>query len=206
MQTEKKGLTKREKIMVLLLIIIGSLALMVAFVILPLYNQLNDKNDEYGALELEKSQIEVKLATETVARVNHTSLLMKLNRSSERFLNPSLSNEIGRMLTGLCETYGLQPVSQQLSAPKDFTTVEIKPGAEKTESDSVFLIVSAAMTVKGSYEDLKNLLDAVERIEYFRISRVSFSANAAVPEAGFDRISLFFEVTMLKDVLETIDS
>ena len=216
MQTEKKGLSKREKALLIIMLVFGSFALMVMFVVLPLYNQLNDKNTEYGYLETEKIQIDVKLAAEAVARDNYTNVYNTLKSNSERFLNPSLSNEIGRMLTSLCENHGLQPISQQLSAPKDFVPAGAagsgnSPGnisgnssgnssGNNSGEGSVFLIVSASMAVKGTYDELKSLLDAVEEIEYFRVTRVSFSRNTADTELPMDRISLYFEVTMLKDI------
>ena len=219
MQTEKKGLSRREKVLLIVMLVFGSFALMTMFVILPLYNQLNDMNTEYGYLETERMQTEVKLAAEAVARDNYTNVYNALILNSERFLNPSLSNEIGRMLTSLCERYGLQPISQQLSAPKDFVPAGAGGSGNVSGSNSgsnssnnsgnssgnnsgdgsVFLIVSASMAVKGTYDELKDLLDAVENIEYFRVTRVSFSRNTTDTELPLDRISLNFEVTMLKD-------
>jgi len=202
MITEKKGLSKREKVLIIFMAIFGSLALMVVFVILPLYEQLGDKNTEFGYLQTEEQQILVKIATENVARENYDRLYETLLESSERFLNPSLSNEIGRMLTSLCENHGLQPISQQLSAPRDYAPAGGSGGASGGNGNgegSVFLIVSASMVVRGSYVELKDLLDAVEDIEYFRVTRVSFGRSATETGQSLDRISLNFEVTMLND-------
>jgi len=200
MQTEKKGLSKREKVLIMVMVVFGVTALMIVFVIIPLYNQYNDKTSEYGALQDEKIIIDSKLATEAAIKDEHASIIMRHRADSIRYLNTSLSNEIGRMLTSLCESRGLQPISQQLSVPREFTKVERRPGEQATENGSAFLVVTAVMAVNGEYKDLKNLLDAVEDTEYLRISRVSFSKNMQSLESSLDRISVTFEVTMLKEV------
>ena len=206
MQAEvKKGLSKREKILLSIVLVFGIFAIMVMFVIIPLYNDLSDKTTLYNELTVQKIQIETKLSTEAATRENHTVVLARHKTNSERFLNTSLSNEIGRMLTTLCDEHGLSPVSQQLSNPKDFTKILSSSGSrpsadDKNGKETVFLMVTATMTVKGDYEDLKSLLDTVEQIEYIRVSRVSLGRDTANPELVLNKITVTFEVTMLKDV------
>jgi len=198
MHTEKKGLSKREKLMLLIMVVIGLFAIMVMFVIIPFYEQLSAKTKALSDLEFTKAQIDTTLASEHGIRENYNAVLQQHDMNSARFLNEALSNDIGRMLTVLCENHSLQPIDQKLSAPVDF--VIKREGGEESAENSLFLIVSAVMTVRGEYDDLKSLLDTVEGIDYIRISRTSFSRNTYNPESGLDRITVYFEVTMLKNI------
>jgi len=102
MQSGKKSLSKRERLLLVIVLTVGLLAAVVTYVYIPLYNQLIDKTTELGNLRLEKTRIESSLATERSIKDNRDQSLQQYNRDSSRFINHSLSNEIGRMLTGLC--------------------------------------------------------------------------------------------------------
>ena len=198
MPTERKNLSKREKRMLLIMVVFGLFAVMIIFVLVPFYYQFTDKTEQYNAAEMEKSKIVATLASEEALRDSHDAVLVRHKANSARFLNEALSNDIGRMLTQLCETYGLAPIDQKLSSPADFNI----DGSGNTgeAGDPVFLIVSAVMTIRGEYDDIKALLDAVEKIDYIRISRLSFSRSTDLTDPVFSRISIYFEVTMLKNL------
>jgi hypothetical protein len=185
MQAEKKNLNKREKVLLLLLVVVGLFAGVVLYVIVPFYNELLEKQSEYDALLLNKMQIELSLNAEDATREEHASAVERHREISARFLSESLSSDIGRMLNNLCADHDLRWVNQSISAPRDF------------DDGSVFVIVSAAMTVRGTYIDLKRLLDTVDQIEYIRISSVSFNIGGGA-EPELDTISLNFDVTMMK--------
>ena len=218
MQTEKKGFSKREKRLLLLLVVVALFAVMVMYIIVPLYNQLNDKTVMIGNLTMEKNRIETTIRYEDKARENRDAAYARYAEQQERFLNESLSNEVGRLLTSLCEDHALRPVSQKLSPARVFST----DGKVDESNDSVFLVISASMTVRGNYDSLKKMLGTVGETDYLRISRVSFdipstaqqedaagagtgSAQGAQPGAtqeeryDLDRLTVYFEVTMIKD-------
>jgi len=190
MVEEKKSLGKREKILLFIMIVVGLFALMVVYVIIPLYNQLGDLQQEHGTLQLEKSRIDSMLATEQNIRDNRTQAIEKHMLDSSRFLNESHASEIGRMLTVLCRNHGLTPVNQRLDDPVDF----VIDGT--TGDDTVFLITTATMTLNGDYFSLLRLLDTVEDTDYLRINSLTYVWTND-PE---DRISIGFDVTMIKNV------
>jgi hypothetical protein len=197
MQTEKNSLSKREKRLLIFLAAVSVIAIAVVYGITPLYNRLDEKTKEYHALELEKIRIEALIATEQAIRDNRDAGAARHGGLRAQFLSESLSNEIGRILTGLCEEHNLQPIDQKLSAAKDFT---LKKGERATDTgDSAFLIVSAVMTVKGGYSDVKGLLEAVGERGYLRISRLALGGGGDIA-AGPGRVTISFEVAMLKDV------
>ena len=196
MQTDKKGLSKREKRLLMVMVVFGLFAVMVIYVIIPFYNELEDKSALYMDLEYEKIQIEMALAGEQRIANTHKDAFDEYNRASRRFLSESLSNEVGRMLTALCEDHELQPLSLNLSAPRIHTT-----GMEAVnDPDSVFLITSAIMTVRGEYDDIKGLLDTVGKSEYIKVGRLSFGWQTTGEFTYLDVITINFEVTMLEDL------
>jgi len=203
MQTEKKTLTKREQTMMLALVIIAVFAVMILYVIIPSYNRLVDKQDELSALEYERTNIVAAIAAEQYIRENHSAAVAQHRVNSSGLLAESMTNEIGRMLTSLCERHGLQPIDQNLMRPVDFfideddgtSTGDNDVGREK---DTVFLVITATMTLQGEYGNLMQLLDTVEGIEYIRISRVTY-VRSQDSNLRPDRMVVQFEVTMLKD-------
>jgi len=214
MKTEKKGFSKREIRLLLMALSVALLAFMVIYVYIPLFDELNDKTSEYNELMLDRVHIDSMLASESSTRENHKAAIMRHDSYSSRFLSQSLISGIGRMLTDLCLSHRLQPITQLLSAPMDFSVVSNEDGvgdiydaiagSSDTDSDpaddeTVFLIVSASMSVRGSYNDLKLLLDSVENTGYIRVSRVSFESDAEAPDAILDRIMINFQITMLRE-------
>jgi len=178
-----KEITTRETGMLLLLLAIGFGAIMVIFVIIPLHNRLLDERGAYSFLYEERGQIDALLETEPIIRSIHAEAAASHKKLTARFLDESHLSQVGRMLTRLNEAHGLSPIDQRLSAPMEF------------EGGENFLFVTADMTVNGTYDDLKRLLDTVEQTEYLRISRISFSLGGENK-----RISLSFEVTMIRGV------
>ena len=203
MQTEKKTLSKREQVMMLVLVVVAVFAVTILYVIVPSYNRLIDRTDEYNALEFEKIMIISTIASESAARGNHDALIAQYDNISSRFLCESSNNEIGRMLTGLCEMHSLQPIDQNLQPPVDLVIGDgDNAGSGEAGANSrwspVFLVETATMTLIGEYSDLMRLLDTVEQIEYIRISRVTY-AKSMDANLSADRIAVQFEVIMLKD-------
>jgi len=203
MQTEKKSLSLREKLLLLLLAAVMLFAIMVLCVILPLYNRLSDQAMKYNALEFEKSQIDRLLASETIIKSNNSTAIDNFFELSGGFLYESQNHDIGRMLTRLCEDHGLRPVEQSISTARVFSMDgEVIDASE--DEDAIILIVSATMTVEGRYYGVKDLLDAIEDIDYIRVSRVTFNVDEESDAMELDRIVLDFEVAMLRGEGEEI--
>jgi len=199
MQTEKKGLAKREKVMLFIMVVVGLFALMVMYVIIPLYNQLGDLQTEYSTLQAEKTRIDTMIAAENGIRDGRNQAVERHKTESIKYPDESHASEIGRMLTVLCETHGLIPVSQTLSDPKDFNVDgNAKPAAGDPEP--VFVVMSAAMVLNGSYQNLMRLMDTVEEMDHIRISSFAYTWNVTATALNSDRIRIGFEVTMIKDV------
>jgi hypothetical protein len=196
MQTEKKGLTNREKRLLLLMLVVGFSAGMIVYVIIPFFNRWQDETALYDELSMRRHQIESLFASAPYVRSNHTAALEQYDEARERFLNESHISEIARMLTRIILDHNLSPIDLRMS-----------PATLLTEWDA-FTIMPVTMTISGGYEDLKRLLDTVFLTEYLRITRLSFgfvgagaTEDGERQERGIDRISVVFEVIMMRDVL-----
>jgi len=187
MQTGRKDLSKREKVMLLIMLVAGFTAIMVMIIIIPFYERLQDGLGYYGNLVNERAQVEAMLAAEPAIRESHVAAAQEYDEIRERFLSESHISEIGRMLTRLNEEHGLMPIEQRLSRPVEFG------------GGDVFLVVSASKTVRGLYTSLTRLLDTVEQTDYLRVSQVNFSVGDG---NMLDRISINFEVAMMRDWAE----
>jgi hypothetical protein len=193
MQTNTKGLSTREKKMLLFLAVFGTTALMVVFVIMPYFNRLQDERDALNALEMEQMRINILLASEQTLINNFDDAFEHYSETTQALITESHISEIGRMLTRICQEHGLMPIEQRLSNPVVFTDSDARD-----DDGGVLSTVSVSMSVRGSYNDLKRLLNTIEQTEYLRISRVSFSIGD--DRDVTERIALNFEVVMLREL------
>jgi hypothetical protein len=185
MQTEKKGFTKREKVLLILLVIIGFTALMVMYVIIPFNNHLQDETDRYHALSIEQMQINSLLASAPHIRQRHTNAINNFEEARERYYNEAHISEVGRMMVNLCAQHNLASVSQSLSEP----TIP--------DQWDAFKVMGVHMTLSGMYYDFMRLLDTIENTEYLRITSLSFSVGEML-----SRINVNFEVIMMQALEE----
>ena len=183
----KKGLSNREKKLLWFLGIFAFTAGMVMLVLMPLYNRLLDEQVVLDNLKLDKVKAEALLAEAPTIRQNNKTAIETYEEMKEIFLKEEHISEIGRMLTGLVQEHRLTPIDQKLSEPVDF------------EEGDAILIVAATMTVSGLYNDLTRLLNDVETIEYLRVNGVSFTVAQDQPFGTLSKISLSFEVIMIRD-------
>ena len=188
---DKKGFSKREKRLLIFLFVFAITAAMVVLVIIPLYENIEDNRAEIGTLEFERMRVEVLLASEQSLRESHEEAQRIYLNARARYLAESHVSEIGRMLTRICLEHNLEPIEQRLSP------------AEASEHGDAFLVVTAAMMVRGTYDDLKSLIDTVEEVEYLRISRIALTLGG--DGRYIESIGISFEVAMLRDTYMGVD-
>jgi acyl-CoA synthetase (AMP-forming)/AMP-acid ligase II len=184
MPNEKKGFSKREKRLILILVFFGFTALMVMYVIIPFNNRLQDETERHQELTVELAQMQAMLNAAESIRSNRDAALKQFEEARERFFDEAHISEVGRMLTNLCTAHGLFTVSQSLSPP-----------SVPAEWDA-FMVMQASMILSGTYSDFMSLLDTVEHREYLRVTRLSFGVGNEYLES----ISLNFEVIMMQSL------
>jgi hypothetical protein len=203
MISEKKGFSKREKIMLFVLIVVAIMTVLVMYVIIPMYNHLQDRQERLRLLQTDKAWVVSILATSDNIRGGRNDAVARHEMESARFLDEAHSSEIGRMLTQLCQRYGMLPVNLVMNDPVDFFIPQEDGAAVDEDHKTVFLVSTATMTVGGVYDNLRNLLDAVDEIDYIRITSLAYIWGENIGDsAPPDRITIGFEVTMLKDDID----
>jgi hypothetical protein len=192
---EKTGLTKREKMLLMIMVVGGLAVVMVMYVIMPQYNRLIDQNTLRDNLLMERMRVEMVLATEASLREGHAEAQDEYELLRMLYLEESHLSMVGRLLTDLCNTHWLEPIEQRLSPMAAFTETGTRA------DDAVFSIVTAIMTVNGTYGNLKNMLDTVEKTEFIRVTRIYLSRREGIFDNTVqDRMTIHFEVAMMRDM------
>lgn len=211
----KTGFTKREKIMIMGASIFILVFLSFQYVIKPLNNQYIEKSEEYENLDVEKTLLDVALGNETAAYSNHENAEKTFNEIKTRYPLLMPNEKLDRILTEICLDNKLTPVTLGISDAVGFVpekTEEENSSEETQKQDSaeepedaivkspVFSVVTATMTLKGDYNSLKSLIAAIDKMDYIRISRLSFSLSKDINNTDMPNVSVFFEITMLNDM------
>jgi hypothetical protein len=196
MQTEKAGLTRKEKRLLTAAAVLGIFYLAFQFGFQPFYTQYNEKTERYDELSAEWQEIEARLNEEDRVRREHQDAKAAYEKIVARFEQSDADTDLSRMLTDYSRDNGFINPSQSLGEPVNF---EI-PG-EGSGGENSFSTVTATMTFFGNvnnadygiigYRELKSLADAIKANRDVRISRVTFSVDSNRP------VAVTFVVTLL---------
>jgi hypothetical protein len=188
----KKGLTKRERN---LIIFAGALAILFAsvqFAILPAYWDFDAAVTEYDRLDAEKRQLDLKLNGEVAAIQNNENMKNVYQEILARYPGYMSTAEVSKRMTEFCRTNGLT-VATSIRVSDYKRPKEDEPGA------GVLVSVTVDMAFEGSFNDLLLLIEAVEALDYLRIGRVDFSfGDSSSENAQAPRMTVFFVYTMLE--------
>lgn len=196
MQTEKAGISRKEKRLLTAAAVLGFFYLAFQFGFLPLYNDFNEKAERRDELSEQKQEVEMRLGSEAAVLAEHENAREAYLKIEETFLQAGITTDLSRMLTDLCRRNGFDVFSQNLGDPADFRI----PGEDVPEGASAFATVTASMSVSGNYAAIKNLLDEVEREPYINIGNISFSPDHGESGGEYDRVSVTFVVTLLNGI------
>jgi hypothetical protein len=192
MQTEKANFTKREKMLIAVVLIGGSLALMIQFVLLPMNTRLENLRVELEDVTFRKAQVERQLGRVDALEEEHEEALLMYAELGQLYIPDSSSSAVSRIMTDLCFVHGLSPVDQRITEKRDF----IIPGST---GEPLFSAMTVNMTVEGGYSEIARLLDTVDQRDYVRVSRNNFNRRITDEGIEFGRITFQFEVLMKKD-------
>lgn len=202
-----QGLSKSEKRM----IFIGALVILCfvafQFLINPMYKSISVLEEEYGALVSQKEYLEAKIQNEPIARAAHESAVEALEGVKARYPEALPNEEIDKLLSSMCLENNLYPVRLGISAGeiRKKAPVESEDGSvvePEVEQAPAYTTVMALMELDGDYDSLKGLVSEVEKTDYIRITKLTYSSLP--DDSGTDNqmsagISVQFEITMLNN-------
>ncbi|MDR2600571.1 MAG: hypothetical protein LBC73_09895 [Oscillospiraceae bacterium] len=178
-------ITKREKMLIFIVAIVGAVTLVAIFGVVPMLERLDIANEENRLLDEEvnvvRSRIENRFQYEDENRL-----------ANERFTEITLdypvlvtNEEIDSALTNLCLSNNLRP-----------TSWSVRP-FDRPTPDDLFVIISVSMSVVGTYDSFLNLLDDVDEKQHIRIVSMSYLLSRDLEDDEFGVITLAFELTYL---------
>ena len=154
----------------------------IVYAIMPMYLNFEEAREELARIEDAWAQQTMLLASEAGIRAANEQAYENFNEAAEQFLLEAHASEIGRMMIALLSDHGLTSLDQRLFEPVingDIATIE------------------TAMSLQGSYDNLKRLFDTIENTPYIRITRLSFSVSSENP-SWLNNVSINFEVAMIR--------
>jgi|GEM_PF-2213548 len=131
-----QGLSKREKILIFIAVIVVLVFVAFQFLIMPSYNRYTAKLDEYNNLDYEKELLDMKFQSEELTRNNYIDFEQDFMEIKERYPAVMSNEELDRMMTGLCLENKLNPVMLEISVedtPEEETEVQTESGAAQTD-------------------------------------------------------------------------
>jgi hypothetical protein len=193
MQTEKAGITPKEKRLLIMAAVLGLFYLAFQFGFLPLYNEIREKTEQRDGLNAEWRTVETRLNSEAAVLSAYEEAKAAYREIEELFLRSDTDTGLSRMLTELVRNNGMADSNQALGNPVPFFI----PGAENRPEgeESAFSTVTATMSLSGAYDSVKSLLAAVAADRDVSISRLSFSPRREGD--GSEQVAVTFVVTML---------
>jgi len=196
MESGKRTLSRREKILVFGGGTIGAFIILFQFVITPLNEQIEAKTAELSDLNMRWRVIESSLANEAQIREDREAAFEEYYEICDAYINEALNQEIGRELTHLVRDHNFMEISQSIAGLAGFTEGGIT-------GNPAFSILPITMTLGGGFEQLNWILDTMEVMPSTSIT--TFSIAPGGPEANeIDGVTLAFRIMMFRhDFIES---
>lgn len=197
-------ISKRERFLIFVLILVALILSFIMFVILPLNQSIQDNEIKLSELELQQSQIEIKLALENTLVAKREDKLIQLNDEFSEIEQPLLTAEYERWVLPLTDKYNMRitqaslgdlevatPDSQQMfmAEPsyriKELVMQYLGDSIEEDfipSTESVLLKQSHTYNVVADYENYLSFLDEVTEWDttvYISASNYNFEVNTA---------------------------
>ncbi|MCL1807173.1 MAG: hypothetical protein FWG31_05670 [Oscillospiraceae bacterium] len=202
MQVQNTGLSKREKVMLLVVGVVGLFYLAFQFGFMPLFDKNGEKNTELSDLQFKKDELELNLRTEGYVIQSNTDAKAEYGFVASLYELTNSNTDLIRKMGKICEDNGLAVPSNLLDNAKglsikmDIWDAETGKMVEKDVDYSAFSEVTVRMEITGSYQSLKNLLDAVDNDPGIHVRDIKFNLNHADLNEAMS-VSVTFVVTLL---------
>ena len=192
----KRGLSKRERVLLFITLLLLIIYLVVQFAIYPLFSRYVDGVQERNQLIAEKAQVETDIMNTAEIEVSNIVAIEKYEQILQEYPRLIPNEEIDRILTDLCITNGLKPTALR------FTNSFGAPRSENDSTDQqddsyLFTVVVATMNMTGNYSSLVELVDDIIEMQFIHITNLGYSIanNNTTEEDESANITMAFELT-----------
>jgi len=191
----KKGITKREKILIFSAGLIALFYLVFQFGFLPMYSRYAEAQAERERLAEEKEKVEANISHEPYIVDANKDARDRYDQIKRDFPLVAEDEEIDAVLTDLCVSNNLIPTLLDIIRPDPVTPQETLD-EEHEPGQFLFTVITVKMNVTGNIPSLIGLIDELEKIPYIRLVNVNYSESRG-EEINWGNIQLTFELTYI---------
>lgn len=163
------NLSKREKILLMVLAFLLVLVGLFMFVIDPLYKSIDDKRTELSTLDAQKIEIDG-IKNNTTLEQAYRDAIENAKNNYDSFYSTLNSYTIDKIINGLMEEYGLHVQTMQISpyatASQQKILGEDQSGSQAsgdTEQENLLMLSTVDLVTTGSYQHIKEFVDALNQ-------------------------------------------
>ncbi|MCL2424792.1 MAG: hypothetical protein FWD05_00475 [Oscillospiraceae bacterium] len=191
----KRGLSKRERILFFIALLLLLTYLTVQFAIYPLFSKYIDGTQERNQLITERAQVEADLLNAAEIEERNMAAIVKYEQILQGYPAFIPNEEIDRILTDLCITNGLKPTALRFT--NSFGAPQPGDDSDDQLEDSyLFTVVVATMNMTGNYSSLVELVDDITEMQFIHITNLGYSVNNnSISEDENANITMAFELT-----------
>ncbi len=162
-----KKLTKREKILIFIMICVAIVFGLGYLIILPAKNKYDSLNESKNMLNMKKQSMLLDINAYDSRKKQNDEVDSKLNLMRQNFYPFMLNDQIDFMLTNLMSGYSLMPLKLEISKveeKKDDSSVASDSrdaSSSKAEDESSIIKMSATISATGSIENIRVMIDDI---------------------------------------------
>lgn len=197
-------LTKREKLLLYILLCIVIVVGGFYFLVSPALNRQLEAREALNLKQTEQLQAEQAIATIVRSKEALDKVQNEIKVLEGKYLSEADNEQIDTLITNLCIAHGLTPTQlsmtdrQALALPKYGESAEETAAAQGTEGStqqSPVQVMSITIATKGNLSALTSLADAIKDIPYLQINAASASepSGSTYKDGALD-ITVDFEV------------
>ena len=187
----KQGLSSREKVLLFSAGLVVILYLSIQFFILPLATRYIGGIEQRNHLAAEKTRVDRDIADRATIENTNREAGERFEAIKQEYPLLVPNEEVDTILTNLCLLNGLRPTSLDMSLPASSRS------GSNSDTEALFTIVTAKMNMTGPYSSVARLLDAVNDLQYIRITNLGYVLNRQAQQDNMARINIDFELTFV---------
>lgn len=172
--------TKREKVLLYILLCIILIVGSVFLLILPSYDKYNDLKTEHqnAQLELQSTRASIIDYTDLDKQIKKTS--KELKQVKNKFYSEMEKEEVDSMITNMVIEHGLTPSSLSVTDAANENVISYKAftknkNATSDKSGNQLKVYNVNMTVSGTISNLQTLVNDANKSKTLKVASVNYS-------------------------------